>query len=95
MSKRKYRKFSPEFKFRVVMEVLKGELTQAQVTRKYDLSSQLIDNWKKEFFKKGHSVFEEARANNSEKKEIEKLENIIGRQTVEIRFLKKTLDLSD
>lgn len=77
------------------MEVLKGELTQAQVTRKYDLSSQLIDNWKKEFFKKGHSVFEEARANNSEKKEIEKLENIIGRQTVEIRFLKKTLDLSD
>ena len=45
---RQRRVFTPEFKLRVVREVLSGQ-SQASVARKYELSPHLIPLWKKAF----------------------------------------------
>ena len=45
---RQRRSFSPEFKLRVVQEVMSGQ-SQAAVARRYELSPHLIPLWKKAF----------------------------------------------
>lgn len=92
MSKRKYRKFRPELKLQVVLDVVKGNKSQAEIVREYDIHPQLIDSWKQDFFKKASSVFEDKREKDNKEKKIEELESIIGRQTVELQFLKKALN---
>jgi len=44
----KHRTFNPEFKARVVLQVLTGTKTAAQVCRQHQLSEQLLASWKKQ-----------------------------------------------
>ena len=38
MAKRKQRKHSPEFKFRLVVEALRGERLRAEIAREHDIT---------------------------------------------------------
>jgi transposase len=82
----------PEFKFQVVLEYLKGR-TQTELSRQYDINQQLITNWKKQLLEKAPLIFSSSAKNQNKTKEkkVEELEKIIGRQTIEIQFLKKVL----
>ena len=82
----------PEFKFQVVLEHLKGK-TQTEVSRQYDINQQLITNWKKQLLEKAPLIFSSSIKNENriKEKKVEELEKIIGRQTIEIQFLKKVL----
>ena len=42
-------KFSDEFKVKVVMEALKGDLTMAEIVKKFDVIPKNIQNWKEIF----------------------------------------------
>ncbi len=46
------RRFSAEFKVRVVLELISGVKTQAEACREYSLSPQTISRWKTEFVEK-------------------------------------------
>jgi transposase-like protein len=46
------RTFASEFKLRVVEELLSGVSTHAQISRKYNLSADLIFHWKEGKFLK-------------------------------------------
>ena len=46
---RKRRKFTPESKARVALEVLTGMKTNAEVCREYGLKDGLLATWKKTF----------------------------------------------
>lgn len=96
MTKRKYRKFSPEFKTQIVLDIIGGNKSQAQVSREYDIHPQLIQGWKEEFLSRASDIFKDKREDkDKEKQKIKELENIIGRQTIELQFLKKTLKYLD
>ena len=41
MAKRKQRTFTPEFKRQVVLEALRGETSQAELCRRYNLTEAL------------------------------------------------------
>jgi transposase-like protein len=45
----KRRTFSPEFKLQVVLEMLSGRRTNAQLCRKYQLAPAFISVWKGQF----------------------------------------------
>jgi transposase-like protein len=64
----KRRKFSPEFKAQVVLEVLSGAKTGAQVCREYGIRSQLLSKWKAKFLENVALVFEEGHEPNLEEK---------------------------
>ena len=85
------RNLTPEFKFQLVIETLKGEKSQAEIAREYDIHPQLLTNWKKEFFSKGPKIFASDRNEKQKDRKVEELEKIIDRQTIEIQFLKKVL----
>ena len=42
MAKRKRKTFTPEFKAKVVLEVLKGESSQVEVCRRHNLSEDQV-----------------------------------------------------
>lgn len=49
MSKRKRRKFTAEFKAKVVLEALTERYTLTEIAQKYDLQPVQISKWKREF----------------------------------------------
>jgi transposase-like protein len=63
----KSRKYTPEYKTRLVMECLKGESVR-EVAARNDVSPSVLSQWKHEFIKKAPDVFASRRiARNSEK----------------------------
>jgi transposase len=95
MEKRNKRKFSSEFKAKVVLEALKEHTTIEELSRKYELHPNQISHWKKEFLAKAASVFGSTDKSDPNKKQqdeiIEKLFQEIGKQKIEIDWLKKKL----
>jgi transposase len=95
MEKKNRRKFSADFKAKVVLEALKERSTIEELARKYELHPNQIHLWKKEFISKASSVFSSGENLLEDKKhqeeEREKLFAQIGQQKVEIDWLKKKL----
>lgn len=95
MEKRLRRKFSADFKAKVVIEALKERSSVEELARKHELHPNQISIWKKEFLDKAPSVFASDGDKSDEKKQqemmMEKLYSQIGQQKVEIDWLKKKL----
>jgi transposase-like protein len=88
MSKR--RKFTPEFKAKVVLAILTGNKSTAEVCREYQLREQLIGRWKNEFIENAAMIFENGNlAAAPEQERIADLERMVGRLTMENEILKK------
>ena len=85
------RKFSAEFKAKVALEALSGELTLAELASKYDVHPTQIAGWKRQakegmvaaFSGKAATVQKDAAA------EIRELHAKIGQLTVEEDFLER------
>ncbi len=90
----KRRNHTAEFKFKIVLEVLKGELTIGQIASKYELIPTQISNWKKDFLENGAEVF--SKKKDFEKQDFDKekarMERKIGELTLSVDFLKKKHD---
>ncbi len=86
---RKRRQFSPEFKARVVLDILTGVQSQAEACRKHGLGPNLVAIWKTAFFEKAHLVFDGDSARSTEQARIAELEQVLGRMTLEYEILKK------
>jgi len=83
------RSFSPEFKRRVVEELLSGISTPAQIIRKYNISSGLMHHWKKRY---ALGKFEnEPRHDLALKERVKELERMVGRLTMDNDLFKKAL----
>lgn len=87
------RKFSKEFKTRVVLEVLKERETLEILAKKYELQPTQISKWKADALKNFGNVFSENKDAEKREKSVdtEKLYATIGQQKVEIEYLKKKL----
>ena len=89
MAKRR-RKFNPEFKVQVVLEVLSGVKTRAEACREYGIGSQLLSKWKAHFLENAVRIFDDGSPPRSEDNaRMAELERLAGRQALEIQVLKK------
>ena len=52
------RKFTCEFKFKVVLEAFSERYTIQELGRKYEIHPTQITNWKSQFLKNGQAVFD-------------------------------------
>ena len=94
--KKQRRKFSKEFKLKVILEALRERETLQQLSQKYELHPQQITNWKKEYLEKSLAIMDTKTTKDSlasEQKEKEKLYEKIGKLQMEVDFLKKNLNL--
>ena len=89
--KRSKRKFSAKFKAQVAIEALKERETLAELSKRFEVHSNMISKWKQEFIERGSEIFEKAPQEKNDEKEQEKLFTKIGQLEMERDFLKKSL----
>lgn len=49
--------YTPEFKVKIVLEVLQGERELGEIAAENNLNPNMVRNWKKEFLENASSVF--------------------------------------
>jgi transposase-like protein len=86
------KRYSAKFKFQVVMEVVTGDKSQAQVAKAYGFHPNTVGSWKKTFLKKGSEVFAKDSVVSEYERRIADLEQLIGKKEVEITLLKNGLE---
>jgi transposase len=47
-----------DFKFKVALEAIRGDLTIAQIVSKYQVEESLVHKWKKQLLDSGGDIFE-------------------------------------
>lgn len=87
------RKFTAQFKTKVVLEALKEQESLKSLAQKYELFPNQISTWKKEFLSNASSVFSnESKSKKTEQEQKEdRLLKTIGELKVENDYLKKNL----
>jgi transposase len=86
---RQRRTFTAEFKTQVVLDLLSGAHTAAELCRQHQLNAQLLSHWKSEFLERASHVFEQDDKRSMEQQRIAELERLIGRLTMELEIAKK------
>jgi transposase len=84
-----HRTFSSAFKAQVVLEVLSGSKTQAELAREHRLKPDLITRWKRQFLENAASLFERQGPSDAAQARIEELERALGRKTMDLEIAKK------
>ena len=89
--KGKRTRYSAEFKAKVALEALRGELTAAQLAAKHGIHQTMVGEWKRQAMEGLASVFSgKAEAQEAAKADaVEKLHAKIGQLVVERDFLAK------
>ena len=90
----KRRRFTAQFKAEVVLEALRGESSQAELCRRYNLSETQISTWKQQGIEILMSGFATQNKQASESaKRIAELERLVGRLTLDAEIQKKATTL--
>jgi transposase len=88
------RKYDPDFKARVVLEMISGEKGLPQASREYGIKESVLSRWKQEFLERAGQVFEPAQAKDQHAQRIAELERMVGRLTMQLEMAKKVLKYS-
>jgi transposase-like protein len=89
----KRRSFKPELKAKIVLEVLTGAKSTAQVCREHSIKEQLVTRWKKQFLRSASLIFQQEQHQDSQLDRIAELERMVGRLTIELEVAKKASQL--
>lgn len=89
----KHRTFTPEFKVQVVLEILSGAKTTAELCREHALSPQVVNHWKAEFVQNASKIFQSNSHGTPDQARIAELERLVGRLTMQLEIAKKVSSL--
>ena len=89
MARRARRTFTPEFKAQVIRDLLTGTRSSAELCREHQLSPSLVAFWKDNALDHLASLFQGEDRLSQEQARIAELEQLAGRQALELEILKK------
>jgi transposase len=72
------KRYSPRFKLHVVLEMLTGDKTNAQVAKAYGVHPNSISTWKQALLEKGPEIFAQDGTVAQYERRIAELERMIG-----------------
>ena len=94
MAKKQGKRYSPEFKFTVVLEVLTSTADAAEIARKHGVHPVTLSHWKTHFLDHGAAVFARTQQDGTHQQDIARLEQMLGRKEVELALAKNFLKKS-
>jgi transposase len=83
-----------EFKMQVVLDLVSGAHSTADLCRQHQLNPQVLARWKTEFLERAPLVFEQDQRRSAEQERIVELERLVGRLTMELDIAKKPRECS-
>ena len=90
MARRSRRNHSPAFKGKVALLAIRGELTVAELAKKFDVHPNQVTQWKQQLLENVVAAFDGSSV-KTEEVDVEKLHAKIGQLTLENDFLEKAL----
>ncbi len=91
--KRKRRTHSPEFKSKVALAAVKGDLTMAELVKKFEVHASQVTEWKKQLLTGAPDVFgKHAKQAETSEQAVQALHAKIGQLTMENDFLERGLE---
>jgi len=87
---------SVEEKFSIILESLQGASTVQSICNKYGITQTTYYKWRDKFLDGAKTNLENSakrKNNNEDKVRIEELEKLVGKKTLQLEILKKTLKL--
>jgi len=87
--KLKNRRFTAEFKARVSLELVRGDMSLSQASVKYSVKDTVLSRWKQEFLERAPMVF--AGSPSEQELRIAELERRVREQETDLLILKKAL----
>jgi len=87
------RSFHRDFKLGLCSEIVDGRLSKARACREHDLSPSMLDRWVEQYRRLGPEAFPNSTGQEqlSQERRVHELEALVGRQALEIEFLKAAL----
>ena len=87
----KARKFSAEFKAQVVLEIVSGNKSLAEVSRQHQIKNTVLSRWKAQFLEGAPGIFELGRPAEEKRlrERIADLERLAGKQALQLEIAKK------
>ncbi len=86
----KRRRFTATFKAQVVLELLSGGKSVAEVAREHRVKPEIVSRWRRQFVENAASVFEKSTAaGGAAEARIAELERALGKKTLELEVAKK------
>src|SRR5262249_45987642 len=89
MPRRTRRVFPPAFKAEVLRELLTGKRSPAELCRQHQLSPSLLALWKDTALERLPLLFQDHEERDPTQARIAEREHLVGRQTLELKVLKK------
>ena len=89
----KQRTFKPDMKARVVLQVLTGAKSAAQVCREQHLNQNVLTRWKKQFIDNASLIFKQESDRSDQAERVAELERLVGKLTMELEISKKASQL--
>jgi transposase-like protein len=86
----KHKVYDAEFKVKVVLEILKGEKTMAQICREYDVADDLVCHWKQVFLERAPELFRVKQQHAEVQARIAEFQRLVGQQALELAASKKS-----
>jgi transposase len=86
---RPHRTYTPEFKVRVVMELISGKKSLSEASREYGIKDTVISRWRQEFMERAPQIFEQPGSRDIQAERIAELERTLGRVTLQLEMAKK------
>ncbi len=83
------RKFTAEFKAKVVLEILSTGKSLGQASREYGIKDSVLSRWKQEFLERAPQLFEAETVTERQDERSVELERMVGRLTMELDMAKK------
>jgi transposase-like protein len=90
-----HRTYPPEFKVRVVLELISGKKSVSQASREYGIKDSVISRWRQEFLERAPQVFEQPGQADVQAQRIAELERMVGRLALQLDMAKKVFGSSD
>ncbi len=87
------RKFTSEFKAQVVLELLSGAKSSAELCRVHQIAPQVLGQWKALFIERAASLFGQDDVSSHSATRIAELERLVGRMSLEAEILKKATSI--
>ena len=87
----KPRRFSPEFKARVMLEIVSGKKSLAEVSREHQIKDTVLQRWKSQFLEGLPEIFSPGQPAEQKRlrDRIAELERLAGKQALQLEIAKK------
>ena len=83
------RRFTAEFKAQVVLNLISGAHSPAELCRQHQLNAQALTRWKAEFLGRAPLLFAQDEIKSEDQERIAELERLVGRLSMKLEIAKK------